>query len=249
MKLNQADTQLGVKFNVVEFEDTDILSMVTDPTKLARVTDCVNADRRQKIALVDARFDLSEKITAITFSRLTKQITKDNVSVTVPAETEGEHIKRFTDALVKGTFETPGFTLPSGDEKQKETAAYAFLQSIASTCGDKTFNNQPAYVLDITKAVRKPGTGLIAKWAMDAAATIIKNGNQAAWVTKFTSGYTSPRGIAIPPITFGDFTAVAAHHSTPEQVQAVHETNQKNLAKAIAEVRRIENDLMQPEFA
>ena len=92
MKQNKANTQLGVTFNVVEFEDSDILSLISDPVKLTRITDCVNADRRQKIALVDARYDLSEKIsTSYGFTRKTKNVVADGVTTTVPDETEGAH--------------------------------------------------------------------------------------------------------------------------------------------------------------
>jgi hypothetical protein len=239
MKQQKANTQLGVTFNVVEFEDSDILSLISDPAKLARITDCVNADRRQKIALVDARYDLSEKINGLGFARKTKDVTVDGATTQVPDETEGSHIKRFTDALVDGSFSTPGWTVPSGDAKVKETAALAFLQSLADACG--------VYTLNLDKAVRKGGTGLIPKWALEAAGNIIKNGTQASWVEKFSKGYTTNRGIVIDAFVFGDFQQVGT--GTPEQIEATHQSNLKNLAKAISEVRRQENEKVQVEFA
>lgn len=250
MKLNNANTQLGVTFRVVEFDEKDILNLVQQPTYLTRITDAVNADRRQKIALVDARYDLSEKIGTLGFARKTKQIVKDGNTITVPDETEAAYIKRFIDALVTGAHTTDGFSLPSGDEKVKETAALAFLQSIANTLGDKTHEGQPAYELNLEKTVRAAGGGgLIPKWATEAATAIITNKNTAKWEANFTNGYTTNRGIAITPITFGSFTQKAEKVSTVEQKEAVHASNIRNLAKAIVEVRRQENEQLQPEFA
>ena len=241
MKQTKANTQLGVTFNVVEFEESDILTLSADPAKLVRITEAVNADRRQKVALVDARYDLSEKIDkSFSFSRKTKSVVADGVTTTVPDETEGAHIKRFTDAIADGSHTVSGFTPSSGDAKAKEVSALAFLQSIADGLG--------VYTLNLDKAVRKGGTGLIPKWALDAAATIIKNGNQATWATKFATGYTNNKGIVIDAFTAGDFQQVAHHGSTPEAIEVVHQSNVKNLAKAIAEVRRQENEKTQVEF-
>lgn len=245
-----ANTQLGVTFRVVEFEDSDILTLVQDPTKLARVTDCVNADRRQKVALVDARADLSEKIDGLGFARKTKQVTKDGETITVPAETEGEHIDRYTASLADGSTTNPNFTRPSGDAKVQQTAAEKFLQTIADTCGDKIADDgNPAYVLDITKAVRKAGTGLIAKWAMTGAQNIITNGSQANWAAKFTSGYTSGSGVAIDPIAFENFQVVPDASLSPADKAAVLHRNVINLAKCLVEQRRQEDAKRAPEFA
>jgi hypothetical protein len=250
MKLNKAGTQLGITFNVIEFEDSDILGFIQDPTKVTRVTDCVNADRRQKVALVEGRSDLSEKIDTLGFTRKTKQVTKDGETVTVPAETEGEHIDRFTASLADGSFTTPGFNKPSGDAKTAQKAAEAFLQSIADTCGDKVdAEGKPCYVLDITKAIRKPGTGLVPKWAMAGATQIITNGSQQKWAEKFTTGYTSGSGVAIDPIAFENFQVVPAHHLPPDEKQAVLHRNTINLAKALIEQRRQEDAKRAPEFA
>jgi len=249
MKLNLANTQLGVQFRVVEFDDADILNLVQDPKTLARVTDCVNADRRQKVALVDGRFDLSEKINASGFSRLTKPVTKDGETTQVPTETEGAHIKRYVDAVATGAFTPADFTLSSGDDAAKQASAVVHLQALAFTCGDKTFEDKVVYILDINAAVRKGGTGLIPKWAMEAAANIIGNKNASAWAEKFATGYTSARGIAIDPITCGDFQQKAAKGATPEEKEAVNASNVKNLAKACVEARRQETEKMQPEFA
>ena len=252
MKLTQADTQLGVTFSVVEFEEADIVSLIQDPTKLSRITDCVNADRRQKVALVDARFDLSESLKSLTpsgFARKTEQVKKDNELVDVPAETESQHIKRFIDGLVTGSFTTDGFHLPSGDDKVKEAAAYHFLQSLAAKCGDKEHDGKAAYVLNLDKAARQAGSGLVPKWAMDGAAQIIANGSQEKWAAKFTTGYTSGSGVAITPFPFEDFSVVAAHNATADEKAAVHETNKKRLAKCLVEQRRQENAARSGEFA
>jgi hypothetical protein len=248
MKLSKADTQLGIQFNVVEFDAKDILTLVQEPEKLARITEAVNADRRQKIALVDARYDLSVKVDGLGFKRVTKDVTVDGTTTQVPDETEGKHIKRFTDALADGSFTTDGFTLPSGDETNKQNAAIAFLQKLAFTCGDKEFDGQPAYILNLDKTVRKAGTGLIPKWALEAATTIIANKNTGSWATKFANGYTNNKGIVIDPIVHGDFEQKAAKGSIPEEKEAVHASNIKNLAKAITEVRRQENEKTQAEY-
>jgi butyrate kinase len=84
---------------------------------------------------------------------------------------------------------------------------------------------------------------------MEAAATIITNKNQQAWVDKFTTGYTTNRGILIDPIVFESFVEKAHKQATPEEREAVHALNVKHLAKAITEVRKQENEKMQPEFA
>jgi hypothetical protein len=250
MKLNKADTQLGVQFNVVEFEASDILSLIQDPTKLAAIVAAVNADRRQKIALVDARYDLSAKIaTSYGFARKTKDVIVDGQTTQVPDETESKHIKRFTDALVDGSHTAEGWTVPSGDATVKENVATAFLQSIANTCGDKEHDGAKCYILNLDKTIRKGGTGLIPKWAMEAATTIITNKNTGTWVERFTNGYTTNRGIVIDAFVFAPFEQKAAKGSTPEGKEVVHQSNIKNLAKAINEVRRQENEKSQPDFA
>jgi len=250
MKLTSADTQIGVTFRIVEFEDSDILSLVQDPTKLARVTDCVNADRRQKVALVEARYDLSQKLNNdYGFKMLMETVKKDGEDVEVPAETEGKHIQRFVDALVDGTASPSGWTKPSGDAKVVENAAYAFLQTIANTCGDKTHDGKPCYILDINKAIRKPGVGLLPKYAKDAATNIINNGSQAKWAEKFTNGYTSGSGIAIDPIAFEAFDVVPPADASPADKQAILDRNIRNLARCIVEVRRQEEAKRAPEFA
>jgi hypothetical protein len=248
-KLNLADTQLGVKFRVVEFTDADIQEFAADPVKLTRITDAVNADRRQKVALVDARYDLSVAVAALGFARLSKSVTKDGETTEVPTETENTHIGRFVTEIAAGNFNVDGFTAPAGDPAVRETAAIAFLQTLAYKQGDKTYEDQPAYVLTLDKTVRKGGTGLIPKWAMEAAATIITNKNQQAWVDKFTTGYTTNRGIWIDPIVFESFVEKAHKQATPEEREAVHALNVKHLAKAITEVRKQENEKLQPEFA
>jgi hypothetical protein len=249
MKLTQANTQFGVTFPVVEFEDKDVLELVTDTTKLTRITDCMNADRRQKKALVEARFDLASrigagdeeaKIVGLGFARLMETVKKDGEEVQVPAETEVEFFKRFKDALASGHFTPEGFSLPSGDATVKETAANNFLQTLAS---------ERTYTLDLEETVRKGGTGLVPKWALDAAQNIINNKSEAKWKEKFTNGYTSASGVSITPFAFDDFSVVPDHHATPEAKQVVHETNKKRLAKCLVEQRRQENAARSGEFA
>lgn len=154
MKLTHANTQLGITFKVVEFQDVDVLEMVKDATKLARITDCANADRRQKVALVDARFDLAQLIGTGTepdgtpiegvtgtlgFKREVKNFTKNNETVYAWGETENDFINRFVDAIADGSFTVEGYNPATGDAKVKDTHARKFLQSLADTCGDQKF--------------------------------------------------------------------------------------------------------------
>lgn len=248
MKSQLASSQ-RVKVRVIEYEDSDIAALVA-AGKISELTTAINADRRQKVALVDFRADLSEKITALSFARKVEQITKDGKTEETHGETEGDHIGRFVDALALGTLTLPDFTLPSGDDKVKETAALAYLQKLAFTCGDKKDSDgNPCYELDVNRPVStSAGKNLIPKWAMEAASNIIKNGSQDKWVTNFTSGYTSASGVAIDPIVFEDFKQVAPDGSTPEAIQGVLDLNIKNLAKAIKAVRAQEDAKRAPEF-
>lgn len=250
MKNTQANTQFGVTFPVIEFEDADVLLLVQDATKLTRITDCMNADRRQKKALVEARYDLASrigsgdeeaKITGLGFSRLMETVKKDGESVEVPAETEVEYFKRFKDALASGTFSPTNFTLPSGDASAKEKAANAFLQTLAQ---------ERTYTLDLEETVRKSGAGgLVPKWALEGATNIINNGSQASWAAKFTNGYTSASGVAITPFEFSDFQVVPDANATADEKEAVLKKNKYALGKALVEQRRQENASRSGEFA
>jgi hypothetical protein len=271
MKLTHAGTQLGVTFKVVEWEDTDILGMIQDPKLLQRVTDCVNADRRQKVALVAGRYDLSVLIGAGTepdgspieglevkplgFARTTKTASKNNETVYLWKETENEHINRFVDALVDGSVTPPGWTMPSGDNKVKETHAIKFLQTLADTCGDDKFTGTTedaeglktsvtdavCYILDITKEPRKGGTGLIPKWAMDTADLIINANLAEKSRAKHMAGYTNSTGITIDPIVCGELRT-PEHHHTPEEKEQVHQSNRKTIAKWCYAARAQENE-------
>ena len=242
MKLNLASSQ-GVKVRVIEYEDADIVSLVNSG-KTAEITIATNADRRQKVALVEFRADLSEKITALGFPIKTEDVTKDGQTVSVPSETEGEHIKRFIDALTTGAFSPAGFTLPSGDDKQKETAAYAFLQALAFTCGDKKDSDgNPCYELDVNRPVRvSTGGNLVPKWALEAATKILAGPNVAGWKSKFAAGFTSPEGITIDPIAVAPFDVAGTDEATVTQ-------NRKNLAKALVEYDKQKRAKTASEFA
>ena len=60
-KLNLASSQ-RVKVRVLEYTADEVLALANNPTTLALITIGVNDDRRQKVALVDFRADLSEKL-------------------------------------------------------------------------------------------------------------------------------------------------------------------------------------------
>ena len=249
MKTQLASSQ-KVKVRVIEYEDRDVLELAQNG-KLSELTTAINADRRQKVALVDFRADASEKIEALGFKRKTTTVTKDGETDEVPSETEGDHIQRWVDALASGDVSYNDFTLPSGDDKQKELAALAYFQKLAYTCGDKVDSDgNPAYQLDVNRPVRTAGAGnLLPKWALEAAGNIIKNNSQTKWIHNFTNGYISGSGIAIDPIPFESFVNHAPAHATPEEKEAAHKLNQKHLAAAIIAVRKQEEAKRAPEFA
>ena len=241
MKLNLASSQ-GVKVRVMEYEDADVAALVA-AGKVSELTIAINADRRQKVALVEFRSDVSEKITALGFAAKTETVTKDGQQVEVPAETEGEHIGRFIDALVAGTFTHHTITISSGDEKLKEASAIAALQALANECGDNTTpDGLPCYVLDVTRPVRVGGSNLLPKWALEAAGKIIANNNTEAWAAKFTTGFTSPEGIDIDPIPFTPFNAEGTDEATVT-------ANKKHLARALVDYDKQKRAKTASEFA
>jgi hypothetical protein len=248
MKTQLASSQ-RVKVRIKEYEDADIVALVGSG-KVEEVTIAVNADRRQKEALVNFRKDLVEKIEALGYKRPVESVEKDGKTVETPTNTEGEDIKLFVDGLTTGNITVTGFERPSGDDKVQETAALAFLQTLAFQCGDeKDESGNPCYVLDVTRPVSTPGAkGAIPKWAMEAAGNIIKNNSTAKWITNFTNGYTSASGIVIDPIPFESFVQHAHAHATPEEKEALHQSNIKRLAAAIQAVRKQEDAKRAPEF-
>lgn len=244
MKLNLASSQ-SVKTRIMEYEDSDIVALVNGG-KVAEITIAVNADRRQKEALVQFRKDLLGKIVALGFVTEKETIVKDGESIEQDKNTEGEEIKRFIDALVTGTFTHPTITISSGDEKAKETSAYAALQALAFECGDeKTPDGLPCYVLDVSRPVRtSTGSNLLPKWALEAATKIMAGGAHrvAHWKSQFANGFTSPEGIAIDPIPHAPFDT----HGTDE---AVVTANRKALARALVDYDKQKRAKTASEFA
>lgn len=242
MKLNLASSQ-RVKCRVMEYEDADIIAAVNGG-KVAEVTIAVNADRRQKEALVQFRKDLLGKIEALGWKIETESTVKDGETIETAKNTEGEEINKFVDALVAGTFTHSTITISSGDEKAKEVSALAALQSLANTCGDKTTpDGQPCYVLDITRPVRtSTGSNLLPKWALEAATKILAGPNVEAWKAKFASGFTSPEGIAIDPIAVAPFDVAGTDEATVT-------ANRKHLARALVEYDKQKRAKTASEFA
>lgn len=242
MKLNLASSA-GVKARVMEYEEADVVALVNQG-KVAEVTIAINADRRQKVALVEFRSDLSTKINELGFGIKTTTAKKDGEDVTVPDETEGEHINRFIAALVDGSFVTTSITISSGDAKAKEVSAYVGLQFLADQCGDqKTPDGQPCYILDVNRPVRTGGGGnLLPKWALEAATKILAGANVDSWAAKFTNGFTSPEGIVIDPIPFSPFNTAGTDEATVNQ-------NRKNLARALVDYDKQKRAKTASEFA
>lgn len=255
MKLNLASSA-GVKARVMEYDEADVAALVA-AGKIAEITVAINADRRQKVALVEFRAELSERIgngraataelpaiTGLGFAIKTTTVKKDNEDVTIPDETEGDHIKRFIAALVDGSFTHQSITISSGDAKAKEASAYVALQAIADQCGDeKTPDGLPCYTLNIDRPVRTGGGGnLLPKWALEAATKILAGPNVDAWVAKFTNGFTSPEGIVIDPIVFSPF-------NTPGTDEVTIAANKKNLARALVDYDKQKRAKTASEFA
>jgi hypothetical protein len=225
-----------IKVRVIEYEPADILAFVQDPTKLQEVTVAVNADRRQKVALVDFRSDFSERIIGLGYSRLMKQDTKkDGTAIEVPDETEGEHIDRFFDSLIAGNFTPNDFTFNGAvDEKAKTEAVMAYMQTLAFKCGDATdADGNPAYKLDISRPEPKAKATKVDQWALDGAKKIIDNKNTKHWHDILTKGFTSPDGIQIDPVGFEPFHGKDAKELAPEVVH-------KNLARALVAYKKQE---------
>jgi hypothetical protein len=247
----------GVKVRVLEYDEADIVRLVGEG-KVAELTVAINADRRQKVALVEFRADLSTligdgneetKVVGLGFSPKTKSVVRDGETIEAPGETNGEHIDRFVSALQNGEFSPPGFALPSGDDKAKETAAYTYLQSLAFKCGDaKDDEGNACYILDITRTPRTGSGGLIPKWANDAATNIFNNKSQHAWHEKLTNGFTNQRGVVIDPIPHDDFLSTPDHHATPEVKEQHHKNNVKKLAKALMAYDKQEKAKTASEF-
>ena len=251
MKVNLVSSQ-RVKVRVMEYEDADILAAV-QAGKVAELTTAVNADRRQKVALVDFRADLSDLIEKAGFPAKVKTVTKDGKSVEEPDETQGEHIARFRDALAAGTFTLEGFTLPTGaavTEKDKDTASNAFIQTLADQCGDqKTEDGTTYYVLSIDRPEPKARTGKVAQWAIDKATAAFAKGadNVAKWVAQFNAGFTSPEGIVIDPIPL--VLETAPTDATAEQTAAITKANITAFAAAIAAYAKQKAAKSSNEFA
>ena len=239
----------GVDVRVLEYTPQEITDLCNNG-KAGDVARCVNADRRQKVALVQFRDDLSDVIEKLGYARKVTTIQKDGKAVEVPDETEGKHISRFVDALATGNFTPADFTLIGQDDKAKEACATAYLQKLAFTCGDeKDEQGNSCYKLDIARPDRQPGTGLLPKWAKDGAANILKGTNAASWVEKFTNGFTSPEGIAIDPVAFSSFVDVAPAGSTPEVIEQTLQRNIKHLAAALVAYDKQKRAKSQSEFA
>ena len=236
-KLNLASSQ-RVKVRVLEYTNEEILALANNPTTLGLITTGVNDDRRQKVALVDFRADLSEKLEALQFKRTTKTVIKDGKEESAYDETEGEHIGRFIVALSDGTFTPSGFTYNStADDKQKTNAALAYLQTIANECGDnKTDDGLACYKLDIARQVRERKGPGIPKWAQEQATEVynLNGGVKAAHL--FRTGFTNPAGIVIDPFPFEDFTEHVHAHATPEERETHRKTMIVRLARAFQEV-------------
>jgi hypothetical protein len=228
-------------FRVKQYEDHEIAKLAADSTTLRLVTDCVNKDRRQKVCLVDARSQFLDKLCKLTgYVRPTTTATVEGEAVETLANTEGKDIDAIRAQLTAGTLKHASVSGKTNEEREPQVET--LLQNIADSCGDtddtgKPLETPPCFVCDVRKAERAPAKPKEPnKRAIANATNIINNGSEEKWVTKFTKGYTSPTGGAIPPISFLPFTTKPAKGADAAAVEAVRQTNIKNLAFAIMAV-------------
>lgn len=246
---------LGVR--VKQYEASDVVALTKEPKNLERIAEVINLYFRQKDAQVAARDDLATKIHELTkFPPRMEDIIKDGKKVGEAwADTEGEYIDRFVTAVVKKQYEHDSLKAITGtNEEQREASVAQFLQKLADTLGETddkgvALETPPCYVLDIARKERisKPKTP--AKWALEAAAGIINNKNEAKWVTNFTKGRKTAQGIVVDPFAFKPFQAVAPAGAKPEEVEAVRQENITNLAWNLMEDKRQVDAKSQSDYA
>ncbi len=228
-------------FRVKQYEDHEIKALAADPAMLRLVTDCVNKDRRQKVCLVDARSQFLDKLcAAVGYTRPVSTAVVDGETVETIKNTEGEDIAIIRAQLTAGTLKHKDITGKTNEEREPQVET--LLQAIADQCGEtddsgKALESPPCFVCDVRKAERAPAKPKEPnKRAIANATNIINNGSEEKWVVRFTKGYTSPTGGVIPPISFQPFNTKPAKGADAAAVEAVRQTNIKNLAFAIMAV-------------
>lgn len=240
-------------FRVNIFEPAEIVEMCKDPKKLANVTNFVNMYLGQKDTLVAGRSDLVHYLeTKTSFPREMETSVVDGKTVQEPKLTEAKHIAAFIAAAVAGKVKEVKVDLAQNEE-QREAAVYAFLQTLANQCGDFDEKGNPvardkddwltapafAYKLDVTRPEKTAKAKAPAKYALEGASNIIDKGGDksiAVWKDKLTKGFTAKTGEKITPIVFQPFDTKPTNGATPEQAEAIRQTNLQNLAWAIEEV-------------
>ncbi len=206
----------------------DTVKEALDHCKGNEVTlvDTLNRYGRQKDSLVEARTFLADQLEdTLGFKMKMDTVTENGESVEVPAETEKEFINRFVKEVATGEFKAPKVTLKSTDPKGRAVEVWNFLQGIIDAHGPFPFDLNAA---ERAVTVRKP-----TKTALAAAQTIINNKAEAKGEKNWTNGYDHPAGFRIDPFAFKPFRTPVPAKATPEEAQAVRDTNLKNLAFAI----------------
>jgi hypothetical protein len=147
----------------------------TDAKVVGRTLALANKYLREKVALVDGRDAfVTEIIKATTFPMKTEEVEKKDsegkvTKVAVPAWTEVEYLKAFRKECLTG--KVNGWSsVPAEIELQ--------LQAFADKLGPFKADAQK------TERVGKPKTP--PAYALEAADSVIKNGKQKFWATKFT---------------------------------------------------------------
>jgi hypothetical protein len=224
-----------------------------------RAVDVLNKYGRQKDSLVNAREFLSTVVDAVSpvvedgktyngfafplWDRKTKAPLKKDDEKASP-ETDADHLNRFCEAVATGTHQVKGFTPTGADDEKKIESVWGLLQKVIDQHGPFPFDLKQA-----TKAGGKPKNP--PKYAIAAATNIINGGAARVkdWTAKFTNGYESKGYGFVEPITFKPFDQAAPKGATPEQVEAVRQSNITNLAWAIAAVEDQKRENAKTEYA
>lgn len=211
-----------------------------------KAVDVLNKYGRQKDSLVNAREFLSLVVAdAVSYKdgdkeypgynfpildRKTKKPITGDAKKDDP-ETESDHLNRFVKAVVTGALTVKGFTVTGKDDAEKTKSVWGLLQTVIDAHGPFPF--------DLNESKRAGGKAKNPpKYATDAAVSIIGGGAKrvADWTKKFEEGYESGGYGRVEPIEFSPFNQVPPAGSTPEQIEALKQSNIINLAWAVAAV-------------
>lgn len=195
----------------------------------AGIVELVNKYGRQKDSLPNSKDWFIDTLEGLGF----KQVRSDGKPATgekgEKLESDSTMVDRFVSAAVAGKLPTPvaGLTVTGADEKAKTESIWSFLQGLVDKHGD--------FPMDLNASSRVGGPKKLPKHCIDAAVRIITNGAKSIdrWKKDFSSGFNFD-GVQIPPIAFGAFDTPVPKGADEATAAAIRQTNQDNLARAIA---------------